>query len=179
MPRRDHGRAGATTRMLTAIETCVPALRRYAWALLRSGQDADDLVHDTLVRALDNLPRRRGDGDLRAWLFAIMHNLFITGLRRARRDTMSLDEVAEAALGLNAVQEDGLRWRDLLRGLDSLPEEQRTVILLVAVEDLSYAEVAAVLAVPIGTVMSRLSRGRERLRQLTHEDLRPGLRRVK
>jgi RNA polymerase sigma-70 factor (ECF subfamily) len=77
-------------------------------------------------------------------------------------------------------QESSLQWRDLLRGLDQLPVEQRTVILLVSVEDLSYAEAANVLGIPIGTVMSRLARGRERLRQLTDEgEVRPALRRVK
>jgi RNA polymerase sigma-70 factor (ECF subfamily) len=167
--------------VLTRIEDCIPSLRRYAWALLRNRQDADDLVHDTLVRALDHLPQRREDADLRAWLFTIMHNLFVSQLRRlkTRRDAVNPDHFDDTTIGPHAVQEDRLRWRDLLRGLDSLPEEQRTVILLVSVEDLSYGDVARVLGIPIGTVMSRLSRGRERLRQLTHEDARPSLRRVK
>ena len=167
--------------MFTRIEDCIPSLRRYAWALLRSGQDADDLVHDTLVRAMDNLHRRRADADLRAWLFTIMHNLFISQLRRlkARRESAGMDDIPDAALALQAVQEDRLHWRDLIRGLDSLADEQRVVILLVSVEDLSYADVAQVLGIPVGTVMSRLSRGRERLRQLTDDEARPSLRRVK
>ncbi len=170
------------TGVLTRIETCIPALRRYAVALLRNREDADDLVHDCLVRALDKLHTRRDDADVRAWLFAIMHNLFISQLRRAkvRPAGEPLDETHEAAVSLHPDQERGLQWRDLIRGLNQLPIEQRSVILLVSVEDLSYAETAQVLGIPVGTVMSRLARGRERLRQLLDEEaVRPALRRVK
>lgn len=163
------------------IEACVPALRRYATVLLRSRDEADDLVHDCLVRALDKLHTRRDDADVRAWLFTIMHNLFVSQLRRrrARPPTEPLEEWHESAASLNPAQEDKLHWRDMLRGLDQLPEDQRSVILLISVEDMSYAEAAAVLGVPIGTVMSRLARGRERLRQYTGSDPRPNPRRVK
>jgi RNA polymerase sigma-70 factor (ECF subfamily) len=168
--------------VLTQIEACIPALRRYAAALLRNREDADDLVHDCLVRALDKLDTRRDEADVRPWLFAIMHNLFISQLRRTRSrpSSESLDETHEAAMSVHADQESGLNWRDLLRGLNQLPVEQRTVILLVSVEDLSYAEAARVLDIPVGTVMSRLARGRDRLRQITEDgDARPALRRVK
>ncbi len=184
-PRRaDDGADHAVTvsGVLTRIEACIPALRRYAAALLRNRDDADDLVHDCLVRALDKLHTRRDDADVRAWLFAIMHNLFISQLRRAKARPAGepLDETHEAAMSIRADQESGLQWRDLIRGLNALPVEQRSVILLVSVEDLSYADAAHVLGIPIGTVMSRLARGRERLRQLTEEDeVRPVLRRVK
>ena len=168
--------------VLTRIEACIPALRRYAAALLRNRDDADDLVHDCLVRALDKLHTRRDDADVRAWLFAIMHNLFVSQLRRAKARPAgeSIDETHESALSMRPDQENALQWRDLVRGLNALPVEQRSVILLVSVEDLSYADAATVLGVPIGTVMSRLARGRERLRQLTDEEaVRPVLRRVK
>jgi RNA polymerase sigma-70 factor, ECF subfamily len=168
--------------MLSKIENCIPTLRRYALALLRDRQDADDLVHDCLVRALDKLHTRRDDVDIRAWLFAIMHNLFVSQRRRAkaRPDTETLEDPDNGnAHGAPGDQEDRLRWKELLRVLNSLPEDQRTVILLVSVEDLSYAEAARVLGVPIGTVMSRLARGRERMRQLAQEKGRPPLRRVK
>lgn len=168
--------------VLTQIEACIPALRRYAAALLRNREDADDLVHDCLVRALDKLHTRRDDADIRAWLFTILHNLFISQLRRAkaRPSGETLDETHDAVMSARPDQDKRLYWRDLLRGLNKLPVEQRTVILLVSVEDLSYAEAASVLGVPIGTVMSRLARGRERLRQLIEEeDVRPALRRVK
>ena len=167
---------------LTRIEACIPALRRYATALLRSRDDADDLVHDCLVRALDKLHTRRDDADIRAWLFAIMHNLFVSQIRRGRTRPAGdpLDETHEATLGVRPDQENNLHFRDLLAALNKLPVEQRSVVLLVSVEDLSYAEAANVLGIPIGTVMSRLARGRERLRQLTEENgVRPALRRVK
>jgi RNA polymerase sigma factor (sigma-70 family) len=167
--------------VLPRIEANIPALRRYATALLRNRDEADDLVHDCLVRALDKLHTRREEADVRAWLFTIMHNLFISQMRRRRsRPTPEpLDESHESAVGLRPVQEDALQWRDLQRGLQMLPEEQRSVILLVSVEDLSYAEAAQVLGVPVGTVMSRLARGRERLRQHTGQDARAPLRRAK
>jgi RNA polymerase sigma-70 factor (ECF subfamily) len=169
--------------VLTRIQACVPALRRYAAALLRNRQDADDLVHDCLVRALDKLHTRRDDSDVRSWLFAIMHNLFISQSRRAtaRPGGEPLDVTHEAAMSMRPNQENSLQWRHLICSLNRLPVERRAVLLLVSVEDRSYAEAASVLRVPIGTVMSRLARGRERLRQLTDniEDAGPLLRRVK
>ncbi|MGE0418128.1 MAG: sigma-70 family RNA polymerase sigma factor [Acetobacteraceae bacterium] len=177
-------RTGADTTMpdvMARIETCIPALRRYAWALMRHRDDADDLVHDCLARALAKLHTRRDDADVRAWLFTILHNLFISQMRRRKVRPMlePLDTDHEAAASLRPHQEDALLWRDMLRGLELLPPEQRAVVLLIAVEDLSYAETAAVLGVPIGTVMSRLARGRERLREYTDTETRPALRRVK
>jgi len=167
--------------VVSRIEQCIPALRRYAWALLRSRNDADDLVHDCLVRALDKLHTKRDGADVRAWLFTIMHNLFVSDYRRRknRAHAESLGDVHENAASLRPNQDDALLWRDMLRALDHLPEEQRSVVLLVSVEDLSYAETAAVLGVPIGTVMSRLARGRERLREYTETGVRPSLRRAK
>ena len=175
--------------VLSRIEACIPALRRYAFALLRSQQDTDDLVQDTLLRALEKLHTRRDEAEVRPWLFAILHNSFVSQIRRGkvRLGTQMLDPAEEAALSRNGGQEDNLRCRDLLRALKCLPLEQRTVVLLVSVEDLSYAEVARVLGIPIGTVMSRLFRARERLREMTEgqatrndgEVTRPCLRRVK
>jgi RNA polymerase sigma-70 factor (ECF subfamily) len=167
--------------VLQQIEACIPALRRYAGALLRDRQDADDLVHDTLVRALDRLDSLRSTAEVRPWLFTIMHNLFVSQTRRARvrPDREPLDPDNTSGPSQPGAQEDGLRWRDLIRSLNNLPEEQREVILLISVEDLSYAEAARVLRVPVGTVMSRLSRGRERLRELTQGETRIPLRRVK
>ncbi|MCW3473270.1 sigma-70 family RNA polymerase sigma factor [Limobrevibacterium gyesilva] len=166
--------------VLSSIEACVPALRRYAHALLRSPQDADDLVHDTLIRALDKLHTKRSDAEVRPWLFAIMHNVFVTQLRRAKARAAKepLNVINET---VQEEQEQNLRWRDLMRSFNCLSEEQRAVILLVSVEDLSYAEAARVLDIPIGTVMSRLARGREQLRQMMQDGAkaRPCLRRVK
>lgn len=120
-------------------------------------------------------------------MFTILHNLAMNNLRKtARRGVhLDIDDVSDPALSGRPVQEDGLYQQDVLRALKTLPEEQRSVILLVSVEDLSYAETAKILGVPIGTVMSRLARGRERLRQILEGDVSnkiengPHLRRVK
>jgi RNA polymerase sigma factor (sigma-70 family) len=163
------------------VEAHVPALRRYAWALLRDHEAADDLVQDCLERALARWHLRRRDGDVRAWLFTILHNLFVDGLRRRRREGMRVDlEQIDEARAFSPEQESGLAVRDIMTCLSALPPDQQAVILLVGVEDLSYEAAARVLDVPIGTVMSRLSRGRERLRGLLESgSAGPRLRRIK
>jgi len=143
------------------IAAHIPRLRRYARALAGDSHRADDLVQDTLERALSKFHLWRRGSDLRAWMFSIMHNVFINQLR-ARRE-LALDEATEASLA-SAPQSDPLELRDLDAALRQLPAEQREVLLLVGLEQLSYAEVSQALGVPAGTVMSRLSRGRERLR---------------
>jgi RNA polymerase sigma-70 factor (ECF subfamily) len=147
------------------MESCIPALRRYAGSLLRDRQEVDDLVHDCLVRALDRLHTRRDEGEMRPWLFAIMHNLYVSRVRRTqtRAAAESLDAIAESSVG--ARQEAHVETRDVMAAVRRLPEDLRGVLLLVTVEDLSYAETARVLNIPIGTVMSRLSRARERIRR--------------
>src|SRR5262245_49962363 len=155
--------------MLPLIEPLIPALRRYARALLRDRTAADDLVQDCLERAISRWHQRHADGDARPWIFAILHNLAMTQLSRManRPRHVPIEATDESLLSIAASQEDRLRYRDLLAALAQLPEEQRTVLLLVNVEDLSYAEAAQVLGIPIGTVMSRLSRARERLLKTT------------
>jgi len=140
-------------------------LRRYAGSLLRDRQEVDDLVHDCVVRALDRLHTRRDEGEMRPWLFAIMHNLYVSRVRRrqTRAAAESLDAVAESSVG--ARQEAHVQTREVMAAVRRLPEDLRGVLLLVTVEDLSYAETARVLNIPIGTVMSRLSRARERIRR--------------
>lgn len=162
------------------IEPQIPALRRYAVALLRDRAAADDLVQDTLERALSAWSGRRRDGDLRAWLFTIERNLHLAAARRRGRRTPHLGPDALDAIPDGTTDpEAALGARDVLAGLDTLPEEQRSVLLLVAVEDLSYAEAAEVLGVPVGTVMSRLSRARERMRAFLETGRTGLLRRVK
>ncbi len=142
----------------------IPRLRRYARALAGDAARADDLVQDTLERALAK-GRLWRPGNLRAWLFTLMHNLFVNQVRGERLvDYRSPDELPEAPV--RPQQLDGLALRDLDHALQCLPTEQREVLLLVSLEDLSYEEAARVLGIPIGTVMSRLSRARDRLRQL-------------
>ncbi|MBK6632031.1 MAG: sigma-70 family RNA polymerase sigma factor [Betaproteobacteria bacterium] len=142
----------------------IPRLRRYARALTGNATHADDLVQDTLERALGNWSLWR-PGNLRAWLFSIMHNLFVNQVRSLRMVDFPGDE-ALPELPTRATQGDALELRDLARSISQLPAEQREALLLVGLEDLSYADAAKILGVPVGTVMSRLSRGRERLRAL-------------
>jgi len=148
-----------------AILAEIPRLRRYARAMLGDRAAADDLVQDTLERAWCRLAQWRVGSDLRAWLFSIMHNLHVDQLRRPSLPTHSLDDAGDDA-PIRPMQSDQLELLDLEAALSQLPDEQRAVLLLVAVEEMSYAEVAAALEIPLGTVMSRLSRGRERLRQI-------------
>jgi RNA polymerase sigma-70 factor, ECF subfamily len=151
------------------IEPHIAGLRRFARALLRGDRDgADDLVQDSLERALSRWHLRRHEGSLRGWLYTILYNRFLSDIGRRKRTGLydRLGEVGEDALpGVEGGQHSALEHRDLVRAFATLPEEQRAVLLLVAVEDLSYEEAARVLGVPVGTVMSRLYRGRERLRR--------------
>ena len=144
----------------------IPRLRRYARALVGERAAADDLVQDTLERAWSKLHLYRRGSDLRAWLFTVMHNVHVNRLRAARPTDPLEDEMPE--LAQRATQGDALMVRDLERAVAALPEGQRQVLLLVALEDLSYEETARVLGIPIGTVMSRLARAREKVRSLMH-----------
>lgn len=143
----------------------LPRLRRYARVLVGDRAAADDLLQDTLERAWARSRQWRAGGNLRAWLFSIMHNLRIDQLRRGGPNVQSLDD-EDYAPPTRATQSDGLELLDLEAALARLPEEQRSVLLLVALEGMRYEEIAATLGIPPGTVMSRLSRGRERLREL-------------
>jgi RNA polymerase sigma-70 factor (ECF subfamily) len=142
--------------------------------LLRGDRErADDLVQDTLERALSSWRLRRVESELRGWLYTILYNRFLSDRQRWKRRNAynALTEIIEDELpGVEGGQHSALEYRDFLRAFATLPAEQRSVLLLVAVEDLSYEEAARVQGVPIGTVMSRLSRGRERLRRLTGSD---------
>jgi len=156
------------------VEQEIPRLRRYARALTRSSDRADDLVQDTLVRALTKGHLWQPGTDLRAWLFTIMHNQFVNTLRREVHEVTSVD-IEHVSSTLTATTDPTARRQliELDRALARLPGEQREVVLLVGLEGMSYESVAEILGVPIGTVRSRLSRGRERLRELTGRDREP------
>jgi len=157
-----------------SIEACIPALRRYGRALTREAETADDLVQDTLVRALRSEHLFHG-GDVRAWLFTILTNLNRNRLRSlARRPSTAQLEDDDAADF--AGPEAGSR--DIERALALLVDDQRQALLLVTLEGLSYREVAEVQGVPIGTVMSRLARARAQVKAYLDGE-RPALRRVK
>jgi RNA polymerase sigma-70 factor (ECF subfamily) len=164
----------------TLVEPLIPALRRYAFALVRADDAADDLVQDCLERAVSRWSLRRRDGDVAAWLFAILRNRHISLYRQRRRRGGDVAlETVEGALHSSPTQDHDLVLRDVLEALDALPEEQKSLLLLVGVEDLSYEQAARVMGIPVGTVMSRLSRGRARLRALLETGRAPLLRRVK
>lgn len=144
----------------------IPDLRRYARALTGDAWAADDLVQDTLERACERWRLWTAGTDLRAWLFTVMHNIFVDGARRALRQQaqrVDLDDVADELVAPRSSPDHAI---DLQRCLMRLPPDQREVLLLVSLQDLAYEEVARITGVPIGTVMSRLSRARSRLREL-------------
>jgi len=158
----------------------IPRLRRYARILTEDRELADDLVQDCLERALVKQSLWREGSDLRAWLFTLMHNLFVNDVRaRARRpvaDPIDESEIAGTSSDGAVARSD---MRALERALAELGAESREVLLLVALEGLPYGEAARVLGVPVGTVMSRLSRAREQLRKSLEQGGRPVLRRVR
>ena len=162
----------------------IPSLRRYARALTGGNREnADDLVQDTLERAYAKWSLFRMGAELRPWLFSIMHNVFVNDVRRMKNRVPmdSLDEVV--AMGIPAPQENQVQVREVLAAVGRLAPEFREVLVLVSIEAFSYAETARILGIPMGTVMSRLSRARNQLRVLTGEpslsEARPGLRLVR
>ena len=149
------------------LEEQIPRLRRYARVLTRDTERADDLVQDTLVRALIKQHLWQAGTNLRAWLFTLMHNQNINNIRHSIREGWNID--VEAMVNVLTATTDptaSRRLYELDRALSQLAQEQRQVILLVGLEEFSYEEAAAILNVPVGTVRSRLSRGRDQLRQL-------------
>lgn len=159
------------TEFAGLLEAQLPRLRRYARALTRDPSCADDLIQDTLVRALAKQHLYQDGTNLRAWLFTLMHNQHVNNARRNVREDNSLD-VDTVAAHLVAVTDPtaSRQLRELDEAIGKLAMEQRQVILLIGLEGMSYEETAAILDVPIGTVRSRLSRGREALRRLMGMD---------
>jgi len=149
------------------LEEQIPRLRRYARALTKNIERADDLVQDTLIRALTKQHLWQAGTNLRAWLFTLMHNQNINTARHSIRESQMID--VETMSNVLAATTDPTASRQLCeldRALNQLAQEQRQVILLVGLEEFSYVETAAILNVPVGTVRSRLSRGRDHLRRL-------------
>ncbi|MGE4324263.1 MAG: sigma-70 family RNA polymerase sigma factor [Sphingobium sp.] len=143
----------------------ISSMRRYARALTRDDSAADDVVQDALLKALEKRHTFRPGGSRRRWLLAIVHNIFISARRRAQAEERRNARFAETlADRLEPDQEHGARLREIARGFAALPDTYRAVLHLVAVEGQSYQEAAAILDIPIGTVMSRLSRARAALR---------------
>jgi RNA polymerase sigma factor (sigma-70 family) len=154
--------------MIDDLHSHISSLRRYALVLCRSHADADDLVQETLVKAIAAADTYRPGNHLRAWLFSILHNTFVSHKRqyaRRARAARFLDATLEDP-GAPPVQEKHVEAQHTLNMLSRLTPEQQSVLVLIAVEGLSYAEAAEALDLPIGTLMSRLARGREELRRL-------------
>jgi RNA polymerase sigma-70 factor, ECF subfamily len=156
------------------VEHEIPRLRRYARALTRETDRADDLVQDTLLRAISKSHLWEDGTNIRAWLFTIMHNQHVNSVRRALREeaTVSVDQVS-SSLAAASDPTASRQLRELERALGHLPEGQRQVVLLVGLEGITYAEAAKILRVPIGTVRSRLARAREALRGYLGTDDEP------
>lgn len=152
----------------------------YAKALVGDPTQVDDLVQDCLERAWSRSHLFRSEGDIRVWLFSILHNLYVSAVRRQSRQPvlMPLTEQVACRSG-SAAQESRVEIADLERGLAELPVDQRAAVLLVGLEDMTYEEAADVLGIPVGTLMSRLHRGRKQLRVRMAGDTPVRLKRVK
>lgn len=159
----------------------LPHLRRFARALCGDAALADDLVQDCVERAMGKSHLYDPSRPLRAWLYAVLRNIFISGLRRDRRSSIikTVDDLMEGEDAVAAAQEDRISVKQISEALDRLPTQHREVIVLVGLEEMSYRDVAEILAVPIGTVMSRLSRARSQLREILEQRGTTVLRRVK
>lgn len=166
------------TNTAVAIEAHIAGLRRYARALLGNRPEADELVQECLVRALARVDSWNKIGDLRAYLFSIQHNIYVDYIKSRRRMMEQQVQTFDVFPAIPPSQDLSLEVRDLVRALGRLPEEQRQVVLLVALEGLSYQQVATIVGAPIGTIMSRLSRGREALRIMMDVNERPRRRRA-
>lgn len=154
------------------------SLRRYARSLVRNTDEAEDLVHDALVRAYERKSTFRRGANLRTWLLSILHNAHIDRLRKNRSLTRRHDEAAaEMEPSMAAEQDHAVRLKQIRNAFYSLPDEQREALHLVAIEDLSYQEAALALGIPVGTLMSRISRARAHLREF--ENASPALSHLK
>lgn len=176
----DKGHLASERATADQLAQHVNGLRRYALLLIGNSVDADDLVQETLSKVLAQLQRWNEVRDLRSYMFTALHNVYIDHTRRHAklRHSVPIDE-AVSILSTPATQQKRLELRDLSVALSKLPIEQREVVLLVGFEGMSYGEAASALGIPIGTVMSRLSRGREALRQMTNRNPQAKLRVVK
>jgi len=176
-------RTSLTSEQQLLLVECIPHLRAYARSLNRHPESADDLVQDCLSRAVEKMHQWQPGSNMRAWLFSIMHNMHVDRIKRDVNGPtfVSSDEYSAvlSAVSSGANPEIAPMMDDLERALDGLAPEQREVIHLVCMEELKYVDVAHILQVPVGTVMSRLSRAREQLRAMMFDNKPNNLRRVK
>ena len=162
---RDRGYADET------ILAQLPVLKKYALKLTKSAHLAEDLVQDCLARALSRRHLFNREANIRPWLFTVMHNLHVSSCRQSNvRLAFTKNQIAMSSEGREATQEHTTDLNRVFRAINTLPSEQRDVLVLVAIQELSYQEAADALGIPIGTVMSRLARGREKIRTLLKVD---------
>lgn len=165
------------------ILSCIPQLRSYARSLTRHKDSADDLVQDCMQKALEKIHLWQSGSSMRAWLFTIMHNIHVDQVRRQVSGPQFVSSQAHDLLNTcshaTAASDEDAGLDALGKAMSSLSAEHREVIHLVCMEEMKYADVAAVLGIPVGTVMSRLNRGREQLRSIMFDNKQPNLRRVK
>lgn len=160
------------SEFLIELEQCIPALRRYAFSLFHQQEEADDLVQDCLERAIKKQSLWKQGSSLRAWLFTMQHNLYINQLKKRGRQPLMTEETEQLTHSLEPHKSDVL-IRDIEFCMRQLPDEQRQVLLLVTVQGFSYKEVGRIIDVPVGTVMSRLSRARKILQALMSGEITP------
>lgn len=166
---------------LVELEHCIPALRRYACSLLYKQEEADDLVQDCLERAIKKQSLWQQGTSLRAWLFTMQHNLYVNQLKKLSRQPQMSSEIEQLKHSVEPYKSEIL-IRDIDFCIRQLPDNQRQVLLLITVEGFTYKEVAEIMKIPLGTVMSRLSRARKSLQTLMNGETissQPVLRRVK
>ena len=157
---------------LNELEQCIPALRRYAYTLYYQQDQADDLVQDCLERAIKKKLLWQQGTSLRAWLFTMQHNLYVNQLKRLGRQPQMITETEQLTHALEPHKSDAL-IHDIDFCMQQLPEDQRQILLLVSVEGFSYKEVGEIVGIPLGTVMSRLSRARKALQSLMNGETKP------
>lgn len=156
-------------QVYTEIEEFIPQLRRYALALCHNAVAADDLVQESVTRALTKSHLFRNGTNLRAWLFTIMHNVNISNARRNKHIGAPIDpDIAAATLATQPGQEEPLKLKALEKAMQIIPDTQRVAVIMAGVEGMSYEEISAQLDVPVGTIKSRVSRGRDALRKALH-----------
>lgn len=166
------------SEFIIELEYCIPALRRYAFTLSQQQDEADDLVQDCLERAIRKQELWQKGSSLRAWLFTMQHNIFINQLKmKARRP--ELVSTSESLMHIKEPNQPNVIMRDIHYCMRQLSEDQREVLLLVTVEGFSYKEVGEIMGIPLGTVMSRLSRARKTLQELMNGEKQTVLREVK
>jgi RNA polymerase sigma-70 factor (ECF subfamily) len=176
MPPQTSTEPAPRLPVIDLLEAEIPHLRRWARHLTRNSDNSDDLVQDCLLRAIANAASLRPGTDLRAWLFTILRNLFISDLRTAKRRGLTVSTDTLGDLSTPANQESHIELNEVRNAFRQLGAEHRDVLLLVAIEGFSYEDAARVLSVPVGTIRSRLSRARQALRsQVERGESRPSV----